>query len=43
MTNKTEIIDFVSCNLKEERVIPNFFEKIYEVNKVVVDDILLKI
>ena len=39
MTNKTEIIDFISCKQNKERIIPNFFEKIYEVNKIVVEDI----
>lgn len=39
ITNKTEIVDFISCDQKEERVIPNFFEKIYEVNKIIVEDI----
>ncbi|MCD6434471.1 MAG: hypothetical protein J7L14_02575 [Candidatus Diapherotrites archaeon] len=39
ITNKTEIIDFISCKQNKERVIPNFFEKIYEVNKIIVEDI----
>ena len=39
ITNKTEIIDFISCKPNKERVIPNFFEKIYEVNKIIVEDI----
>jgi superfamily II DNA or RNA helicase len=39
ITNKTQIIDFISCKHKEERVIPNFFEKIYEINKIIVEDI----
>jgi len=39
ITNKTEIIDFISCKPDEKRVIPNFFEKIYEVNKIIVEDI----
>ncbi len=37
--NKTEIIEFISCKPKEERDIPNFFEKIYDVNKIILDDI----
>jgi len=39
ITNKTEIIDFISCKPNKERSIPNFFEKIYEVNKIIVEDI----
>jgi len=39
ITNKTEIIDFISCKQNKERVIPNFFEKIYGVNKIIVEDI----
>ena len=39
LTNKTDILEFISCKQKEERVIPNFFEKVYEVNKIVVEDI----
>ena len=39
LTNKTDILEFIRCKLKEERVIPDFFERIYEINKVVVEDI----
>ena len=39
ITNKTDILEFIKCKLKEERVIPNFFERIYEVNKTVLKDI----
>ena len=39
ITNKTDILEFIKCKLKEERVIPNFFEKVYETNKLVVEDI----
>ena len=35
-TNKTEIIDFIACKNKEARVIPNFFEKVYYINKSLV-------
>jgi len=38
-TNKSDILEFIKCKPKEERVIPNFFEKIYEINKIVVEDI----
>jgi hypothetical protein len=37
--NKTEIIDFISCPPDEKRVIPDFFNKIYEVNEKIIDDI----
>lgn len=37
--NKTEIIDFIVCPPPQKRVIPNFFEKIYDVNKTVLEDI----
>lgn len=39
ITNKTEIIEFITCKHNEVRVIPNFFEKIYDVNKIIVEDI----
>lgn len=39
LTNKTQIIDFIACPPNKKRVIPNFFDKIYEINKFVVDDI----
>ncbi|MDI3544149.1 MAG: hypothetical protein PWQ28_430 [Candidatus Woesearchaeota archaeon] len=39
LTNKTEIINFISCKPNKERDIPNFFEKIYDVNKIIVEDI----
>lgn len=37
--NKTKILDYISCPPNEERIIPDFFEKVYEVNKEVVRDI----
>lgn len=37
--NKTEIIDFIACPPKEKRVIPDFFEKIFEVNRIILEDI----
>lgn len=39
ITNKTEIIDFIACNDREKRVIPNFFEKVYDVNKTTLEAI----
>ena len=37
--NKTEILDFIICKEKEGRVIPDFFQKVYEVNKLIVKDL----
>jgi hypothetical protein len=37
--NKTMILDFIACLPDEKRVIPDFFEKIYEVNKIILEDI----
>jgi superfamily II DNA or RNA helicase len=37
--SKTEIIDFIACPPEEKRVIPDFFEKIYEINRSIVEDI----
>lgn len=37
--NKTEIVDYIACPVREKRVIPNFFEKIYELNALILDDI----
>lgn len=39
LTSKTDILKFIQCTPKEARVIPNFFEKVYDVNKMVLDDI----
>jgi hypothetical protein len=38
-TNKTNILDFIKCNTNEKRIMPDFFDKIYEINKIVVEDI----
>ncbi|HNZ60945.1 MAG TPA: helicase-related protein [Methanofastidiosum sp.] len=37
--NKTEILNYIKCPPEEKRVIPDFFEKIYEINHSIVDDI----
>lgn len=37
--NKTKILGFIACPPDEERVIPDFFEKIYEINKIILEDI----
>jgi len=39
LSNKTEIINFISCNPDEKRVIPDFFDRIYEVNEIIVQRI----
>jgi len=39
ITNKTGIIDYIACKTNEKRVIPNFFDEIYGVNKTVLEDI----
>lgn len=39
LKNKTEILDFIICKEKEGRVIPDFFQKVYEINKLVVEDL----
>ena len=33
ITNKTDILEFIKCKQKEDRVIPDFFDRIYEINK----------
>ncbi|MCC7572468.1 MAG: DEAD/DEAH box helicase family protein [Candidatus Methanofastidiosum sp.] len=37
--NKTEILNYIKCPPDEKRVVPDFFEKVYEVNQVIVEDI----
>lgn len=37
--NKTKILDFIACPPDEARIIPDFFDKVYEVNKEIVKDI----
>lgn len=39
LTHKTEIFDFIACESHETRIIPNFFEKVYDVNKCVLGEI----
>ncbi len=39
ITNKTRILDFISCPPEEKRVIPDFFERVYEVNREVIIEI----
>jgi superfamily II DNA or RNA helicase len=37
--NKTKILDYIACPPDETRVIPDFFEKVYEINAEIVRDI----
>ena len=39
ITNKTEILNYIQCEQSEPRVIPDFFEKIYDINKKIVEKI----
>lgn len=39
LKNKTKILDYIACPPEETRVIPGFFEKVYEVNTEVMKDI----
>lgn len=39
ITNKTQIIEYISCPPEEKRVIPDFFDKVYEINKIILRDI----
>ncbi len=39
ITNKTRILDFISCPPEEKRVIPDFYERVYEVNREVIREI----
>jgi len=38
---KSSIVDFISCDKNEARVIPDFFDRIYEINGEVLSDIEL--
>ncbi len=37
--NKTKILDFISCPPDEKRVIPDFFERVYDVHAMIINDI----
>ncbi len=39
ITNKTEIFDFISCKQNETRIIPDFFEKIYGINEIIIEKV----
>ncbi len=37
--NKTKILDYISCPPEQKRVIPDFFNRVYEINKDILRDI----
>jgi superfamily II DNA or RNA helicase len=39
LKSKTDILNHIKCRKNERRVIPSFFEKVYDVNKLVLDEI----
>lgn len=39
LKNKSKILDFISCPPEETRVIPDFFEKVYDINRDITRDI----
>ncbi|SMD31419.1 hypothetical protein [Picrophilus oshimae] len=39
LTRKSDILDYIKCNRNEMRVIPDFFEQIYDANKLVLENI----
>lgn len=39
ITYKTEIMNFISCGPSEPRHVPDFFDKIYEINKNIINQI----
>ncbi|MGB9726465.1 MAG: helicase-related protein, partial [Fervidicoccaceae archaeon] len=39
LTRKTDILDYIKCDRNERRVIPDFFERIYDANKFVLENI----
>ena len=39
LKNKTEIMRYISCTDKTTRVIPDFFDKVYEINNKIIKDI----
>ena len=38
-TSKTDILDYIRCIKEERRVIPTFFEKVYDTNRLVLEEI----
>jgi superfamily II DNA or RNA helicase len=39
LTSKTDILNYIKCKKEEKRVIPSFFEKVYDTNKLVLEEI----
>ena len=39
ITSKTDILDYIKCKKLEGRVIPSFFEKVYDTNKTILEEI----
>ena len=39
LTSKTDILEYIKCKKEEKRVIPSFFEKVYDTNKLVLEEI----
>ncbi len=39
ITNKTRIMDFISCSTEERRVIPDFFERVYDISREIIRDV----
>lgn len=36
---KTQILNYIACPPEEPRIIPDFFERVYEINKMILSDI----
>ena len=39
LTSKTDMLNYIRCKKEERRVIPTFFEKVYDTNKLVLEEI----
>ena len=39
LTSKTDILNYIKCKRDEERVIPSFFEEVYDINRLVMEEI----
>lgn len=39
ITNKTKILNYISCPSDEPRIIPDFFDAVYEINQKIVEEI----
>lgn len=38
-STKTKILDYISCPPEERRVIPDFFERVYDINREIIRDV----